>query len=307
MSAIMPSGGPAAGWRPPGVPRGLRLADGRRLAWYEFGLGSGAPLFYFHGFPGTGVEAAWGHTQALAARLRLIAVDRPGFGGSSRKPGRSIGDFSQDVVRLADHLGCDRFLVLGMSGGAPYALASAALLEKRVRAAVVVSGLGPLSVPGSATGMMPLNRLGLRLAGRHPGTLYPLVPAVGWLVRRWPQGLVRRLAAAACLRDRAVLLESGLGRVLAESFRRSVQPGSRGMLEEATLFGRPWGEWLGDIGIPVYLHHGERDRVVPLSMAHGLTGRIPTCQATYYPEGGHFSVVADHLADILGPVRNVAP
>ena len=128
----------------------VTLDDGRRLGWYQFGKPSGRPAFYFHGFPGSGVEARWGHGAATTASVRLIGLDRPGFGRSSFDSGRTILGWADDVLAVADALDIARFSVLGMSGGAPYALACAARLPQRVTRTMIVSGLGPMPEGGIA-------------------------------------------------------------------------------------------------------------------------------------------------------------
>ena len=100
--------------------------------------------------------------------MRLIAPDRPGFGESSFKPGRTIGAWADDVVQLADRLGLDRFALLGVSGGGPYALACAARMPDRVSRVALVGGLGPLSREELTKDMRPFNRSALRLAARSP-------------------------------------------------------------------------------------------------------------------------------------------
>jgi pimeloyl-ACP methyl ester carboxylesterase len=105
--------------------RTLRLGDGRRLGYAERGDPGGRPLLYFHGWPGARVEARLADEPAKAAGVRLVALDRPGMGFSDFQRGRTFVDWSADVVEVADALQLDRFAVLGISGGGPYAAACA--------------------------------------------------------------------------------------------------------------------------------------------------------------------------------------
>ena len=104
------------------------LPDGRSLGYAAYGDPQGKPLFFFHGFPSSRLEAQF--TEGVAGRLgaRIIAIDRPGFGRSDFKKERRIRDWPDDVLALADALGIDRFAVLGVSGGGPYAAACAHVL-----------------------------------------------------------------------------------------------------------------------------------------------------------------------------------
>ncbi len=273
------------------------------MAWYEFGAPAGRPVFYLHGFPGSGVEAALGAEAAAAANVRLIGIDRPGFGLSDPHQGRTIDSLADDVVALADSLGFDRFGVLGMSGGGPYALACAARVPERIIATILVSGMGPLVEGQSDPEMTSFNRAGLWLAGRAPMLLTPLAPLIALLPRHFPEALVSHLISVTNDRDRREL-RGEMGALLARSFRRSVQRGSHGLLSEAKLFARPWGAWLPDLSVPVDLFHGEQDRIVPVSIARRVAQAIPDCRVRFFPEDGHFSVVGRYFGEIVSVVNS---
>lgn len=279
----------------------VTLDDGRRLGWYQFGKPSGRPAFYFHGFPGSGVEARWGHEMATSSGVRLIGLDRPGFGRSSFDSGRTILGWADDVLAVADALDIARFSVLGMSGGAPYALACAARLPERITSTMIVSGLGPMPEGGIEPGMMPFNRVGLWLARcKWAGwSLNAAQPVVGHMLRRHAGRVVANLAQVCGPRDREALEALGVGLVLEESFRRAVRTGARGMVAEAKLFARFTGDWLHRVRAPVHWYHGERDVIVPLVMARRAEAALPRCRLRVYPDEGHFSVLAHHLGEVL--------
>jgi pimeloyl-ACP methyl ester carboxylesterase len=109
---------------PPGVETQIRVADGRRLAVCEYGAPGGAPAFFFHGWPGSRLDFAANDAAAKAAGVRVIAIDRPGIGGSDPQPRRKVLDWPADVTAVADSLGLDRFTVFGFSFGGPYARAA---------------------------------------------------------------------------------------------------------------------------------------------------------------------------------------
>jgi len=120
-----------------------RLKDGRRLGYAKFGVSNGKPLFHFHGYPGSRLEGKLIHETAARCGVDLIAVDRPGMGFSDIKPDRSILDWPNDVIELADLIGIDRFAVEGVSGGGPYSLACAFKIANRITKAGVISGTCP--------------------------------------------------------------------------------------------------------------------------------------------------------------------
>ena len=119
------------------------MSDGRRLGYALYGDRAGVPVFYFHGWPGSRLEAAALSDPAAKVGVHVIAVDRPGMGRSDHQTSRRLRDWPRDVAALADQLGIDRFRVVGFSGGGPYSLACAALLPHRVIAAGHVSGRAP--------------------------------------------------------------------------------------------------------------------------------------------------------------------
>jgi len=282
----------------PARPASISTRDGRALAYADYGDPRGTPVFYFHGFPGSRLEASMGQEAARRIGVRLIAVERPGFGWSDHLPGRLITDWPDDVLDLARALGLTRFAVLGVSAGGPYAAACAARIPDHLTAAGIVSGLAP-TTPQLLRELLPFNRAGLRLALRAPGVLAAAAPLVQLVTGSAAGFLVGNLARSVAEPDRALLQGSPLGVVLARSFEEAVRHGAAGMVREAILFARPWGEWLSSIGLDVWLWHGERDRVVPAAMGRAMERAIPRCHATYYPDEGHFSLIARHGEEIL--------
>lgn len=127
--------------------RTSRLADGRELGYAEYGDPAGKPVFYFHGWPSSRLEA-WGyHAAGVRLGARIIGVDRPGIGLSSYVRGYTIARWPGDVAALADSLGIERFAVVAISSGAPYSYACARFIPEQLTGAAVVSGVGPLDIP----------------------------------------------------------------------------------------------------------------------------------------------------------------
>ena len=136
--------------------RFITLPDGRRLAYSETGAPDGSPVLYFHGHPGSRLDVAMFDRSILArSGLRMLSIDRPGIGQSDFQPGRAIRDWPADVRGFADALGIQRFAVLGVSGGGPFAAACAQALPERVTKALLVSSVGRFDLPGITKGMGP--------------------------------------------------------------------------------------------------------------------------------------------------------
>ncbi len=127
----------------------ITLADGRRLAYAEYGNRKGSPVIYCHGFPGSRLEAALMDASAKQLGLHVIAPDRPGYGQSDFQPGRRLSDWPTDIAALLDTLSVPRCSVLAISGGGPYALACAEHLADRIDNVSIVCGLGPADKPGA--------------------------------------------------------------------------------------------------------------------------------------------------------------
>ena len=88
------------------------LPDGRKLGYTQYGLHTGKTVFYFHGLPGSRVEAAAFDAFGKELGARVIATDRPGYGWSSPHPGRTILSTVKDVEHLAEELDVDSYGVL---------------------------------------------------------------------------------------------------------------------------------------------------------------------------------------------------
>jgi pimeloyl-ACP methyl ester carboxylesterase len=281
-----------------GGARLLRLADGRRLGFAQYGAGAGQPLLFFHGTPGARLVAGLAHRSALRLNVRLIAPERPGFGRSDFQARRRILDWPDDVAALADALGLERFAVAGVSGGAPYALACAWRLPERVRAVGIVSGMTPLDGPPPRPPVGRGRRLGLAAVRGLPWLARGAFGIAAPVVRRWPERALDLIAALAPAADAAILARPEVRPVLTQDMRAALRGGGRGAAHELALLGRPWGFCPGAIGTPVELWHGEADPAVPIAAARRLAARMPTCSPRFLSGAGHFWLV-DHHEEVL--------
>jgi pimeloyl-ACP methyl ester carboxylesterase len=290
---------PTLPWVEVSTARTIRLRDGRRLGYAEWGDPGGRPLLYFHGWPGSRVEGRLGDEAAKAKGVGMIALDRPGMGLSDYQPRRTLVDWPDDVIQVAAALGLDRFAVLGISGGGPYAAACAWKLSEQLTGAGIVSGLAPLDVPGVIAGMGRQNRLAFQLVGRLAVLRRVLMAKSAVSVRRHPDRVLESGVAAPV--DGQYLARPDVRTILAESLFEAFRTGSRGPAWELALYSRPWGFRLEDIGAPVHLWHGEQDANHPVAMGRHLATVIPECQASFYPGEGHLHFI-DRLPEILAAV-----
>lgn len=276
-----------------------RLRDGRMLGYAEYGDPQGRPLLYFHGFPSSRLEATLAEPVAKALNIRLIAIDRPGFGLSDFKPGRTLADWPGDVGELADGLGLNRFAVVGVSGGGPYALACATLIPQRLSAVGIVCGLGPLAAEQRTRGVLWLGRL-IRLLSRYtPRLTSRFCRMVARVMAHNPDRSVAIMIKMAREPDKTVLAQDRVKESILRAYREAVRSGPAGIAWELQLYSRAWNVRLEDITKEVHLWHGERDHVVPVSMGRHLAKTLPSCWARFYPEEGHVSLPVKHLQEIL--------
>jgi len=290
----------AAGLAPAAPPGALvRLGDGRSLGYAEYGDRRGRPLLYFHGWPGSRVEARLLDFPARQRGLRVIAVDRPGMGLSDFNAGRTIADWPDDVEELADALGLDRFAVLGVSGGGPYAAACARKIGRRLTATGIVSGLGPIDAPGAMDGMLRMNRLAIAAAVWVPWLTPALLGLVARRLRRRPDRALSHMISSLPDPDQTALARPELRRLMVDTFREAFRRGTRGVALDGILYTRPWGFRPEEIPVPVYLWHGEDDMNVPAGMGRYMAAAIPRCHASFLPGEGHFSLIGGRPEEVL--------
>jgi pimeloyl-ACP methyl ester carboxylesterase len=279
--------------------RQLKLRDGRRLGYSEYGDRDGKPIFYFHGWPGSRLEAQLAVPTAERYRARLIAVDRPGFGLSDFKPKRTLLDWPRDVSEVADALGIERFAVAGVSGGGPYALACARSIPERLTCVAVVCGLGPMELPSVRAGMSPLARRTFYLCRNAPWLLRMIFARTTWRLRRDFQWYLAQISDALPAADKEALFGSALKDIIVQSTLEAVRSGTRGSAWEGRLYASPWPFRLEDIAAEVHLWHGEKDATVPASMGRHVAQTLGKCRPRFYPDDGHFSLITNHMAEFF--------
>jgi pimeloyl-ACP methyl ester carboxylesterase len=273
------------------------VSDGRVLAYAERGDRDGTPVVLHHGTPGSRLDR---HPEAAVyAGFRVVSADRPGYGRSDRRPGRTVASVAEDTAALADALGIDEFAVLGVSGGGPHALACAGLLSARVARAAIVVGAAPADDPefDFLAGMAEINikEFGAALEGREAveRELAPYVEAT----RADPDAVIDEIAAQLPDYDREVLDRPPVRAVFRESLLESVRQGTAGWVDDDLAFAASWGFRLEDVRTPVHLWQGELDVLVPRSHGEYLARKIPDATFELVPGAGH--MLLDHWRDVL--------
>ena len=274
----------------------IRLPDGRRMAYAQFGDPDGRAIFWFPGTPGARTQVPPSAPEIGREKgFRIIGVDRPGFGGSSPHRRRTLTSYASDIGHLADRLGLDQFACVGLSGGGPYVLSCAYNHAKRMVAGVSLGGVGPLH---------PSDCRGPDAAPGIPRHLYAAARVVSRLrspVALWGGVAIqaaRPFAGAAydlyvnlgpTHGDQEVMRRPELKNMFIEDALMGIRRGIRGPVWDISLFSRPWPFRPADIRIPIRFWHGDVDPVVPLSHSEHLAGVIPDADLTVVSGLGHFA------------------
>ena len=279
----------------------LRCPDGRTLDIDVTGPSDGTPLVFHHGTPGSVTQLRSMQRAAAERSLRLVTCSRAGYGASTRQPGRAVVDVVADVAAVLDHLGADRCLTAGWSGGGPHALATAAGLPDRVAGVLCIAGVAPYDTAGldflAGMGEQNLVEFGLALQGE--AALRPALEeeAVG-LRTADATAVVESMSTLLPAVDRAVLTAE-FGEDLATNLAAGLSPEVDGWVDDDLAFVRPWGFDLDDVTVPSFLWQGSEDLMVPFSHGQWLSGRIPGVTAHLETGEGHLSVSVGSLGRML--------
>jgi pimeloyl-ACP methyl ester carboxylesterase len=287
----------------------VRLPDGRRLGYLEYGDPLGLPVFFFHGFGSTRLMRHPDESIPVSLGLRVLSVDRPGIGLSDPQPGRRLMDWPRDVAAMADALGIGRFAVLGWSGGGPYALACARALPGRIVAAGVISGPAPLVHERSAEYLKRRHRGAARVASTAPWILRVALWHWGRPQRRDPVRSFESAVEGMIASDQQLMADPRLREIMIENASEVYRQGGRGMYDEGRILAGPWGFRPEEICTPVFVWHGELDDTVPSEMARHLAALIPGCRAEFFPGEGHHLLYhrwSEILAQLAGRLTRVA-
>ena len=277
---------------PPNVGT-IILKDGRALGYAEYGILDGSPTIAFHGMPGSRYLMRALDRAAKAAGARIIAPDRPGYGISTPQRRGSLLGYANDVAELADSLGVQRFAVLGVSGGGPYALSCAYALPHRVTVSAVVSGIGPLRVRGSTTRMATPNRVIFTIGRLSPGLVGIVLPLT---IKLSLPSMEKQLARG---RDEVSGISREYAEVVAQDLREAIRQGGIGITYDMRNLWRPWGYKLGEVQPQVLLWHGGADDLAPTMLARYTAAKLRNCRATYYPKESHVEPITSHGEKIL--------
>lgn len=266
----------------------INLKDGRALWYIEYGDSKGKPVFFFHGWPGSRFSGQETDIAAKKIGVRVISIDRPGIGLSDFQKDRTLLDWPDDVVELADYLHISRFSLLGVSGGGPYTAACAYKIPERIIKAGIVVGLAPVDVPGNLDGMAFFNKLSWANYHRFP-FLRTLAGIIAAIEHRYFPAL-GKLIAFPTKEDRALFQEAVKNKAGEEiGIRQAFQQGVKGPIHELKVYTDDWGFKLSDIQVKTYLWYGAKDKNVSINMGRYYHEQIKRSKLFIDPNGGHLA------------------
>lgn len=285
------------------IERRLERPDARTVAWTEWGRPDGTPLVRMPGTPGSRLMTRADKSPWIERDLRVITTERPGFGASTRLPGRGFREHADDVAAILDAVGLERVFMEAGSGGAPHLLAFLQHHPERVLAATVVVGAAPLE-DAEVDGLIPMNAELHRLAAAGDiAAIQTRASQLRDVLLADPIAGFRGIMATAPPADRDLMMDPGWQEALSVQLREALRPGIDGWVDEDLVLERPWSDIEPDAIEPsLTWWHSDADRNVPISAARRLVDRLPKGELRVWRNAGHlesYRRASEILDDLL--------
>ena len=280
------------------APHAMKLPDGRRLAWAEYGDPEGSPLFFHHGIPSSRLVAGPLDGAARRSGVRLIAPDRPGYGMSDPLPGRRIADWPRDLREIADYLELPKFSVAGVSAGLTYTLACALEMPERLRRVALISGLGRIDDSTALEDMSYEWRLIYSLFLKSPRLASLWMRGYGKAAKRRPERVVEEQIKRMPEVDGAILGTPEISENRIADIEEAFRQGSTAAAEESRNHLDDWGFEYSEIEAEVYLWQGTLDESHPLRMGREIAQSLPQCRPLFVDGAGALGFIT-HAEDIF--------
>jgi pimeloyl-ACP methyl ester carboxylesterase len=264
--------------------------------------------FVFHnGTPSGPVPFAPMIDAAADRGLRTIVCARPGYAGSTPAPGREVVDAADDTAAVLTALGFEEFVTAGWSGGGPHALACAARLAGRCRAAASIAGVAPFGAEGldwmAGMGEENVAEFGAAVDGEAALTAF-LEAAAPELSNVQAGDVTTALGGLVSEVDQAAVTGE-FAEHLAAGFRSALSRGIAGWRDDDLAFVRDWGFGL-DLATPAAVWQGGQDRMVPFAHGAWLAEHVTGARVNLLPDEGHLSLGVTHFGSILDDLVDLA-
>jgi pimeloyl-ACP methyl ester carboxylesterase len=279
----------------------IETADGRTLAVEDDGDPGGRPVLVHLGTPNSRHLYGPNVIDAAARGLRLISWDRPGYGGSTPQPGRTVASVAADARTICRALRVGPVGMWGISGGGPHVLACAALLPDLVVAAASLASPAPYPADGidwfAGMGQGNVDDFRLMLSGDAAAARARVDEERAEMIDATADDLAAQLTTLLTPTDAAVLT-GDVAEYLVYSSREGLAPGSQGFWDDSWASCQPWGFDLADISVPVLVMHGRQDKFVPFGHGEWLARHIPGVDARLLDHDGHLTLLAHRVGEV---------
>jgi len=277
----------------------IKLMDGRRLEYREYGDPQGIPVLFFHGCIHSRHTIHPQSRYAETNEIRLIVPERPGFGDSTLLPkGKDSDYYSRDVEQLLDHLGIDRIFVLSDASGAQAAFLSSCFLPRRIQKTAIVSVYPEprFDFPEKA---LKAERIMLKTYQTFPAVFHTHIAKI--ILRnlsRNPENYFNNVMDQLAASDREIITSPEHRMIVAESFENAYPDNIRGFTDDFMQRVKPWKFDIENCSVPVHIWHGSANTIVPIDTAEKIAAILPNGSLHTVEEGGHYIIVS-HWDEIL--------
>jgi pimeloyl-ACP methyl ester carboxylesterase len=277
----------------------VTLRDGRTLRVFDVGDPDGKVVVEQHGTPGSGLPYPPDIELAGERGLRVLRYDRAGYGGSTPNPNRSVADVVPDIEDVLDHLGVERYVSLGGSGGCPHSFACGSLSARCLAAAAIAA---PTPYPPDdldwLAGMGEANVEEFNAAFAGSEKLAPLLEHEAAEFRGSTPEQIKEVMASVLPPVDAAVLTGERAEHWKRSSDRALAQGIAGWRDDDLAFVKPWGFELAEIRVPTLLWQGVQDKMVPVAHGRWLADRIPGVETHISEADGHLSIAVGRLGEI---------
>ena len=276
----------------------IKLRNGTKVGYAIYGNKGNFPVFYFHGWPGSRFELT--NLPLKKKNCYLIALERPGYGLSDPIPKFEILDWPKIVLEVADKFKIKKFSIIGVSGGAPFALACAHSIKNKLKSVAIVCGLAPHEAKGMNKG-----RVGLLL-------YYGKKPILSWILFNFIRGqllksnlennFLRWKRKIPLPKSDLQLFTLNRGTRLIKNFKEALKYGTSGVHRDAQLYAKDWNFNIKDIKKKIFVWHGKSDLTVPVTISKYYKTKLKNKKIYIKSNEGHFSICYNFINDIIQQV-----
>ena len=283
----------------------IQSNDNRALSFSDYGRPSDMAVLHCHGAPGSRLFSKRLIEEATRAGFRFIGIDRPGYGGSTALPGRSICDWANDAFAIADHLDIDKFLIQGTSTGGSYSLATASLAPDRVLGVLVSCGMTDMTWADCVKEAV-METCELMTTNRSIWNAPDRETAIALTIEIFGEKGQKMLNPDPNAPPRFSPPDiASLSDPEYKPYDPNNEPFAQGVIGYADdrIADGPANGWssfdLSRVTCPVLIIHGEQDWIVPVAHAHHTTSLLKDAELRTFANHGHLSIKEESVRALV--------